>query len=188
MISHITGKVLLREIGYVVIDVNGIGYKINTGLTDLGKEGDEVSIWTHLAVREDAMDLYGFKTREELKFFEQLIKISGIGPKSALGILSMAPLSTLKEAISRENIAYLTKISGIGRKTAEKIVIELRDKLGASESSGNLDGESDVLEALTVLGYGRREAQDVLRQVPASISGTSDRIKEAIKILSQTQK
>jgi Holliday junction DNA helicase RuvA len=139
-----------------------------------------------MAVRENSLDLYGFVTTEEMDFFTLLLDVSGIGPKSALSILIVAPLDTLKKAIATGDTSYLNKVSGIGKKTAEKIVIELRDKLHAFKHEGSaseLRGESDVVEALKSLGYSQNEARDVLKQVPATIEGTNARIKEALKIL-----
>jgi holliday junction DNA helicase RuvA len=128
------------------------------------------------------LDLYGFLEMEELGFFEMLIGVSGIGPRSALAILGIASIETLRKAISTGDTAYLTKISGIGRKTAEKIVIELRDKMGADISTTSLQGELDALEALKSLGYSQNEARDALKKVPAE-ANINIKIKEALKIL-----
>lgn len=172
---------------YVVVDVSGLGYSVfctSETLVEIS-EGDTVSLYTYLAVREDALDLYGFKTRDERMFFELLLSVSGIGPKSALSILSVASIETLIQAIGTGDTGYLTKVSGIGRKTAEKIVLELRDKLKARAdmSEGNLRSESDAVEALKALGYSQNQARDSLKEVPANIEGTNARIKEALKIL-----
>lgn len=183
---------------FLIIDTNGVSYRIFASPSTLKKapkkaaEGeprpgrDEVfSLWTHLHVREDALELYGFTEYAELEFFEMLIQISGIGPKSGLGILGVAPLDTLKKAISSGETSYLTKVSGIGRKTAEKIVLELRDKMGEmTEGAGTIFKEDqDVLGALQSLGYSKYESREALKQVPETIKGTSNRIKEALKIL-----
>ncbi|HEY4514607.1 MAG TPA: Holliday junction branch migration protein RuvA, partial [Candidatus Paceibacterota bacterium] len=135
MIAQLKGIIVHKEIGYVILMVVGVGYKVHTGIADVGALGENVQLWTHLSVREDALDLYGFANRETLEFFEQLIKVSGIGPRSAIGILSISSINSLKNAIINNDLAYLTKISGIGRKTAEKIVLELRDKLGSPTES-----------------------------------------------------
>ena len=149
--------------------------------------GDNTALWTYTAVRENALDLYGFTTHDEMSFFELLLDVSGIGPKSALSILSLAPLDTLKRAIATGDTSYLNKVSGIGRKTAEKIIIELRDKLQAHKGEdgvpSTLRGESDIVEALKSLGYSQNEARDALKQIPSTIEGTNARIKEALKIL-----
>ena len=134
MIGHIAGEVFAIRPGYAIIDVRGVGYKAFLSKESLAgmRLGDSVSLWTHLVVREDAQDLYAFKNEEGLRFFELLQTVSGIGPKSALSILDIATIETLRSAISTGRSEYLTKVSGIGKKTAEKIVLELRDKVGAS--------------------------------------------------------
>ena len=189
MISKVTGTVSGINEKYAVIDVGGLGYKVFMMPDTLAKlrEGDHASLFTYLAVRENALDLYGFTTSDELSFFELLLDVSGIGPKSALGILSVASTEALTQAIGTGDTSYLTKVGGIGRKTAEKIVLELRDKLKGNvnhkETSGALRTESDIMEALKSLGYSQNEARDALKEVPADIVGTNARIKEALKIL-----
>ncbi len=138
-------------------------------------------LFIHTHVREDAFDLYGFLNYEELEFFEMLITVSGIGPRGALVILGVASIETLRKAISSGDLAYLTKISGIGRKTAEKILLELRDKVGA-ETEGTLQGELDALEALKSLGYSQNEARDALKQIDSG-TDTNTKVREALKIL-----
>lgn len=189
MISRLTGMVIEIAEKYAVVDVHGVGYKVYAGPETLAtlSQNNTGTVHTYLVVREDALDLYGFQSGEELDFFEMLLSVSGIGPKSALGILSMATLDTLKQAIGTGDTGYLTKVSGIGRKTAEKIVLELRDKLrahlSANDSPTTLRAESDVVEALKSLGYSQNEARDALKEVPADVVGTNARIKEALKIL-----
>lgn len=188
MIARIEGKIRMKGDKFLIIDTNGVSYRIFASPSTLKKapKKEEVfSLWTHLHVREDALELYGFTEYAELEFFEMLIQISGIGPKSGLGILGVAPLDTLKKAISSGETSYLTKVSGIGRKTAEKIVLELRDKMGEmTEGAGTIFKEDqDVLGALQSLGYSKYESREALKQVPETIKGTSNRIKEALKIL-----
>jgi len=186
MIGSIKGKIILKKDKFVIIETNGVGYKINISPSDsvLGKKiGEEVSFWTHLHVREDALDLYGFSNYIELEFFQMLLNVSGIGPRSALTILGIASTQTLKQAIGTGDISYLTKISGIGRKTAEKIVIELRDKMSEEKSGGILQHELDALEALKSLGYSQHEAREALKKVTPN-TDTNKKIKEALKILS----
>lgn len=188
MIQHLTGTVLDISENTAVLDVQGVGYKISaTGQTlQTLKTGSPASLWTHLAVRETALDLYGFPSRSELAFFELLITISGIGPKTALGILNVASVDTLRNAVFTENTAHLIKVSGIGKKNAEKIVLELRGKLegSASEDGSGQHDDSDALEALTSLGYTSKEAREALKDIPQEISGTGERVKQALKILS----
>lgn len=185
MIASIQGKIILKKDKFIIVDVDKIGYKVNVSpdtLTRLNNKEELVFFWIHSHIREDAQDLYGFLNYEELEFFEMLINVSGIGPRGALTILSVASIDILKKAISSEDTSYLTKISGIGRKTAEKIVIELRDKFEIEKTDENLQGEIDALEALKSLGYSQKEARDALKEV----SGETDinkKIKEALKIL-----
>jgi Holliday junction DNA helicase RuvA len=126
--------------------------------------------------------LYGFLDRQELEFFEMLINVSGIGPKGALSILSVASIETLKKAIGTGDTIYLTKISGIGKKTAEKIVIELRDKIEVDKTGTSLQGELDALEALKSLGYSQNEAREALKKI-SPLTDTNTKIREALKIL-----
>ena len=185
MIGSIKGKIVLKTDKFLIIDTGGVGYKVSVSPSLLSKNkktGDEISLWIHTHVREDAIDLYGFEDRKELEFFEMIINISGIGPRSGLTILSVASIETLSKAINSGDTAYLTKISGIGRKTAEKIVIELRDKMGKEISSTSLQGELDVLEALKSLGYSQNEAREALKKVTPE-GNTNTKIKEALKIL-----
>jgi len=190
MIAQLAGNLIFTAGNYIVLDVTGVGYKIYVSLDTLSvlakQRGKEVRLWTHLAVRETSMDLYGFLDQPELEFFEMLIGISGIGPKSALGILSVAPADTLKQAVASGDTSYLTKVSGIGKKNAEKIVVELRDKLGgayAGEGETMLKEDADVVAALQSLGYSAKEARDALKEVGKDIAGTNDKIKEALKLL-----
>ena len=139
-----------------------------------------------MSVRENAIELFGFFNLEELEFFQMLIEISGIGPRGALGIIGMGSVDTLKDAIASGDSGYLTKVSGIGRKTAEKIVLELKDKLslrGHSAESGTLRSESDVAQALMSLGYQQHEIREALKDIPEGAVDTNTRIKEALKIL-----
>jgi len=187
MIGQLTGKIVRRGERFVILDVGGVGYKVfvsSETISQLKKEVGLITLLTHLVVREDALDLYGFSHQAELDFFELLINISGVGPKSALSILSLAPPETLRKAISSNNISYLTQVSGIGRKMAEKIVLELRDKIGALESEGvGLAEEAEAIMAMEALGYSTREAREALKKVPTEITETSEKIKEALKMV-----
>lgn len=171
---------------HIIVDVAGVGYKVFVNAETLRKavKPEKIKVWTHLHQREDAIELYGFLSQPELELFETLIAVPGVGPKTALGILNVAPIDTLKRAIASGELSYLTKVSGIGRKTAEKIMVELREKFGKAVSQGpELKEERDALEALESLGYSAREAREALRQVPGSVEGTSRRVQGALKIL-----
>ncbi len=187
MIGHLRGIVTKSAAGFVILSCGGVGYKVAATRATLSplREGTEASLWTHLAVREDILDLYGFADEEEQHFFEMLLSVSGIGPKSALAILDIASVETLRSAISTGRSEYLTKVSGIGKKTAEKIVLELRDKVGTGSAyeTASLKGDEEALEAMKALGYSGAEARDALRQVPPEIESSSERLREALKIM-----
>lgn len=187
MIGHIEGSVVALRAGFSIISVQGIGYKVAATKQTLASLslGMHASFWTHLAVRETALDLYGFPSEEELHFFDLLLTVSGIGPKSALAILDVASVETIRSAVARGNAGYLTTVSGIGKKTAEKIVLELRDKvgLGAGGTSGIHKDDEEALEAMHTLGYTPAEARDALRKVPPEITGSNDRLREALKLI-----
>lgn len=191
MISYVEGTIELKGIKFLVVRTGGgIGYKIavpEETLLKLPEKGGEVKLWTHLYVREDALELYGFIHFAELELFETLIAISGIGPRGALGILGVAPVDTLKKAIATGDTSYLTRVSGIGRKTAEKIVLELREKMAGkgvlAVEAPELRDEADALDALIQLGYSQREAREALQQVPKNIVGAEKRLKEVLKML-----
>ncbi len=187
MIGYLEGNVHSTTATHAIVVVSGVGYKVALSKHTLAGliKGEPASFLTHLAVREDALDLYGFTSAEELRLFEQLRTVSGIGPKSALAILDIASIETLRSAIGQGKAEYLTKVSGIGRKTAEKIVLELRDKVGLSseDAKASLRGDEDALEAMRSLGYTAQEARDALRKVPNTIEKGTDRLREALKIL-----
>lgn len=185
MIGSIRGKVTLKTEKYILVETGGIGYKVSVSTDTISKTNKidgEIFLFIHTHVREDAFDLYGFLTHEELEFFEMLIGVSGIGPRGALAILGISSIETLSKAISTGDTSYLTKISGIGRKTAEKIVIELRDKVGKESAGASLQGELDALEALKALGYSQNEAREALKKVSPDLD-INKKIKEALKIL-----
>lgn len=172
-----------------MIDTGGISYRVFVSpdaLQKLTKNQEKVKLWTHLYLREDTVELYGFLEYAELSFFETLIQISGIGPKSAMGVLAVAPLDILKRAIASGETSYLTKVSGIGKKIAEKIILELRDKMGKigyGEEGTFLKEEEDVLRALRSLGYSLEEAREAIKQLPIDLEGTDKRVKAALRIL-----
>lgn len=189
MISSLAGTVRHKELNSVVIDVNGVGYKVFAP-TDVILEAtpsQPIFLWTYLAVRETSLDLFGFPERETLNIFELLITISGIGPKTALGILNIVSPTTLRQAVASGDTSYLTRVSGIGKKNAEKIVLELKDKLKVTDADKSLDtrNEGDALEALVSLGYSERDARDALKKVPKDVANASDRVKQALRVLSE---
>ena len=176
--------------GAVLIDVGGVGYAVRIPLAALqelrAKKEKVISLFIHTAVREDAIDLYGFKAQEELTFFKQLMSVKGVGPKTALGILNVADVKTLTGSIARGDASALTKVFGIGKKSAERIVVELRDKLAsvAGASSGGVSGDDvEAIEALIALGYSASEGREALKGVAPSASGVHNRLAAALKLL-----
>lgn len=186
MIGHLKGTIIHHDIKSVILDVSGVGYKIFTNTAHIDSKSEKIAeFWTYLAVRETALDLYGFQTKDELEFFELLITVSGIGPKSAMGILTLATLPNLRHAISSGDTSHLTKVSGIGKKNAEKIVVELKDKLEglSTDMSHSLSGDVDALEALKSLGYGEREAREALKKAIGDT--TEQKVRSALKNLNK---
>jgi len=189
MIARIEGTIVHIADKFIIVDVSGVGYKLSITSENLSNaiQGEHAIFWVYTSVRENSIDLYGFKNTNEMSFFELLLDVSGIGPRGALSILGIAPIDTIKRAIATGDTSYLNKVSGIGKKTAEKIIIELRDKLkdykNDTDTPGLLRDESDIIEALKSLGYSQNEARDALKQVPSTTIGTNARIKEALQIL-----
>lgn len=190
MIGYLEGIVKEKNDKFIIVLTGGVGYKVFGTLNTISlcQEEKPVSLNVYTVVRENSIDLYGFLSNEEKDFFELLLDVSGVGPRSALSILGLANTETLGRAIASGDVGYLNKVSGIGKKTAEKIVVELRDKL-KSYKNGNgqlgLSGdESDIIEALKSLGYSQNQARESLMKVSQEIKGTNARIKEALRILS----
>lgn len=188
MIGTINGTVRHKDLNAIVVDVSGVGYKVFV-TTETALEimpSSPIFLWTHLVVRETSLELFGFLDKESLDTFELLITISGIGPRSALSILNVANPATLRQAVASEDITYLTRVSGIGKKNAEKIVLELKDKMKVTKEDKSFDMRSygDVLEALVSLGYSERDAREALKKVPKETESASERVKAALKLLS----
>lgn len=179
--------------GMALIDVQGVGYAVRLPLPTTfalsSGAANELSLYIHTAVREDAIDLYGFTTSEELSFFKLLMSVSGIGPKTALGILNMAEVSALKNAIGTGDTTKLIKVFGIGKKSAERMVLELREKLGAEASGASSGTDGEVLEALMALGYRADEARAALKAAAKSKAGSAsvqEKLAAALKHLGPT--
>jgi len=189
MISHLTGSVLFVQETFLILDVHGVGYRVHCipRTLNTARTTRKLALHTHLAVREDAMELFGFEAPEELELFSRLISISGIGPRSALGILALESIEKLVSAIAHGDVGYLTKVSGVGKKSAEKIVLELRDKVSLMQLDDVVNTrheDEDVLEALQALGYRAEDARNAVRKLPEDLTGQSERIKEALRMLS----
>jgi len=191
MIGRIHGKLLEKHPPQIVVDVQGVGYELDVPMStfyQLPATGAEVSLYTHLVVREDAHQLFGFATDAERRAFRQLLRISGIGARTALSVLSGLSVADLREAVSSQDSGRLTKIPGIGKKTAERLLLELRDKLDAvavASAAARGDGQAaDVTNALLALGYNDKEASWAVKQLPAGVN-VSDGIRQALRLLSK---
>lgn len=190
MIGWVEGEVVGTVRDTVIVKTaSGVGYRIfvMTSVLASAQIGERIGLWTHLAIREKAHDLYGFATKEELYWFELLLTVSGIGPRSALAVMNSADTKTLESAIAAGDATVLSQAVGIGKKTAEKIVLELREKV---EPSANAEGgahDGELVEALMSLGYSAKEARDAARAVPKELTSAEDRIREAIRLAAGTR-
>ncbi len=191
MIGRLSGILLEKNPPQLLIDCNGVGYEVGVPMStfyNLPALGEKVVLLTHMAVREDAHLLYGFASLEERNVFKELIKISGVGARTALSILSGMSIGDLIQAVTLQESGRLTKVPGIGKKTAERLLLELKGKLGAdlgaTSAVAHGDASSDIMNALVALGYSDKEAVLALKQVPAG-AGVSDGIKLALKALSK---
>jgi Holliday junction DNA helicase RuvA len=191
MIGRIAGKLLEKRPPQIVVDVRGVGYEIDVPMStfyQLPATGADVVLYTHLVVREDAQQLYGFATESERGAFRQLLRISGIGARTALSVLSGLSVADLREAVSAQDPGRLVKIPGVGRKTAERLLLELRDKLdavSAASVAAKGDGQpADIANALLALGYNEREAGWAVKQLPADMT-VADGIRQALRLLSK---
>lgn len=188
MISYLRGNIIYKNNNHLILDVAGVGYGIYLSDKLLGelKVGSSSDLYIYQHVREDALDLYGFKTAADLELFEMLLSVSGVGPKSALGVLSIATSQEVIQSIARGDSLLLTQVSGIGRKTAERLVLELKNKiikLGGESADNFIFGNtgSDEIDALVSLGYSPLEAREALSAVSPSIIDSGERVREALK-------
>jgi len=184
MIAYIKGKVLAKGESYAVIENSGIGYKVFTTPKVLETAvGADLALHTYLQVREDAQTLFGFLNIADLQFFELLITVSGVGPKMALSILAAENTDLIKQAISTQDAAIFTRIGGVGKKTAEKIILELKEKMGAIEIDRSSAGSSgDIIAALEGLGYSSREIKEVLGKLDHALPA-EEKLRQALKML-----
>ncbi|MEF9943507.1 MAG: Holliday junction branch migration protein RuvA [Burkholderiaceae bacterium] len=190
MIGRIEGRLLEKNPPQVLVDANGVGYEIDVPMStfyNLPAAGERIALLTHLVVREDAHLLYGFLTSAERSAFKQLLKVSGIGARTALSVLSGMTVSDLAQAITRQEVGRLTQVPGIGKKTAERLLLELKGKLGADIGAAGgpvSDAQADIINALLSLGYNEREAAAAVKSVPDGAS-VSDGIRHALKSLAK---
>lgn len=188
MIGRIQGALVAKRPPQIVLDVHGVGYEIDVPMSTfytLPGIGEPVTLLTHLVVREDAHLLFGFASEDERAAFRQLVKISGIGARTALAVLSGMSVNDLRQTIVSQEARMLTSIPGIGKKTAERLLLELRDKLPAAKDDAHIAHDGDVLNALIALGYNAREAAWATQQLPPGLA-TTDGIREALKLLSKS--
>ncbi len=191
MIGRISGILVEKHPPMVLVDAHGVGYEIDVPMStfyQLPATGAQVTLFTHLLVREDAHQLFGFWTVQERRTFRQLLKIAGVGARTALAVLSGLSVQELNQAVASQDAGRLTRIPGIGKKTAERLLLELRDRLkaeaGAAGEAAGLSPGGDILNALLALGYNDREAQWAVGQLDASLS-VADGIRQALKLLSK---
>ena len=191
MIGRITGTLAEKSPPQILVDVSGVGYEIDVPMStfyNLPGLGEHVTLLTHFVVREDAQLLYGFLTHEERATFRELVKISGVGPRTALSILSGLSVADLSQAVSRQEAGRLVKVPGIGKKTAERLLLELKGKLGPDlalpAAAAASDAQADIAQALVALGYNERDANAALKALPPGVA-VSEGIKLALKALSR---
>ena len=192
MIGKLTGTLLEKNPPEFLVDCHGVGYEVQVPMStfyNLPQVGQPISLLTHFIVREDAQLLYGFATAQERQTFRELIKISGVGPRMALSLLSGLSIEELAQAVATQEAGRLVKVPGIGKKTAERLLLELKGKLGDAVVTGaaaqvKSDAQADILQALLALGYSDKEASACLKQLPVDI-GVSEGIKLALKGLSR---
>jgi Holliday junction DNA helicase RuvA len=191
MIGKLTGLLTDKNPPQVLVDCNGVGYEVDVPMStfyNLPGVGEKVSLLTHFVVREDAQILYGFASGSEREAFRQLIRISGVGPRTALAVLSGMSVADIAHAVTTQDAARLVKVPGIGKKTAERLLLELKGKIGAdlgpAHAIATSDAQVDILQALVALGYSDKEAQAALRSLPKDV-GVSEGIKQALKALTK---
>ena len=193
MIGHLEGTVKAVRKNYLILSTDYVGYKVfvTPQLSLTSEPGKKLSLYIHTHVREDQISLFGFTTLPELEFFELLLTVSGVGPKLAVSVMSLSDLNMIKSGILNEDPNVFTKVSGIGRKTAERLIIELKDKI-TDEFGGKEEGlreiskaQADVLDVLLALGYSRTEARDALAGLPKNLGSSEEKIREALRLLAK---
>lgn len=200
MISYIKGEVVKKGIDYLIIENNGIGYFINTSFNTLKNlsEGETTSVFTYMHVREDAISLFGFSKADELSMFKKLISVNGVGPKAGLAVLSMYDINSIKLYILKDDANSISKVPGVGKKTASKIILDLKDKVGSIEELDNIDvsdievvnslvnnDAEDIANVLMTLGFSQVEAKKALEDIDIAGKTENQIIKEALKNLNR---
>lgn len=192
MISYLEGELIFKGEKSVVVKAGGVGFRVFVNaefLSQMPKIGEEVKMHCAMVVRQDALELFGFANVAQLEFFQLLTSVSGVGPKSALAILGVAPLDTLKAAIMQGEPDILIRVSGIGKKTAERIIVDLKGKIAqlplSTQAQASVGEDADVMEALLSLGYGRAAIHEAMLKLSPETSGTGAKLKELLKMLGQ---
>jgi len=192
MIGYVSGTIQAISGKYAIVDVNGVGYRVTIAekmMNSIAKIGSQVKLYTHYRTnpRDGSVELYGFTTPEELNFFELLTTVSGIGPKSAQAILSSADLQTLQIGIVRGDGDYLRKVTGLGEKTAHRLVLELKTKIMTADlgikAGSDIGSDAEAIDAMMTLGYSQYQARDALKQVGKTAKTSEDKVKEALRLL-----
>lgn len=186
MIGFLKGLVIVKSNNTLIINVNNVGYKtfVSDYIFEKSTLNQEISLYIYTHVREQEISLYGFLTKEDQKMFELLISVSGIGPKAALNLLSIADIKSIKTAIVNKDISILTQVSGVGKKTAEKLVVELSGKVDSINVGDNINNsDMDVINALKSMGYSISESRDALNEVPKNTTDTSEKVRLALKFI-----
>lgn len=190
MISYLRGNLKYISEKFIILDVNGVGYRVFVTprtLSNLKKKKKEIELFIYSYLREDTHELYGFLTFEELEFFEEIVGVAGIGPRVGMNIMAEASISKIKSAVAKSDFAFFDRIPGIGRKKAQRFVLEIQDKVKTISEKGEKESEiyKDALSALLQLGYKKREAERALQEVPEEIEEVGKKVKYALKILSR---
>jgi len=189
MIRLLKGKIELRDGQHLLIDVNGVGYHVYATQDVLSRSsiGERIKVFTYTHVREDMLELYGFATLDDLKLFEQFLTVSGIGPKTAIGIFAIGPREKILNAIATAEVSFFSAVPRLGKKNAQKLIIELKNKLGSLEeldlnqTNGQADGQ--VIDALKNFGFSVKEAQEALKNIDQRVSTVSDKVRLALRYL-----
>ncbi len=185
MIALLTGTVVESNEKSLILDVGGIGYRIavNTSLRDMAQQGRQLTLRIHHHISDDEESLYGFDTKETLEFFELLLTVPSVGPRTAMGVLEVAPPPILRQAVTEGDMELLTKVSGVGKRTAERIIVELREKITAPSGKGTPGTlQHEVIEALVSIGYNQTQARAAVRKLPKSVQTVQEAVKMALKV------
>ncbi len=189
MISYLKGTIKDKRQKFIILLVNNVGYKIHTTnkFLEKTKQEQQVELFIHLRQNDDSINLYGFPRQEELQLFELLLSITGVGPRHALGVLELSTAQDIKKAILRDDPSILYKVSGVGKKTAERIVVELKNKLDSLPTDEKKipldDTDTEAFDALTSLGYSDPDIRQAIKRLPADITKTEEKIKQCLKFL-----